>query len=195
MKHLLRGLAGMAVAVLIGLTTAPAQAAPSVCDAIAGNLVTNCGFETSDTTGWVDSGNFVASNFDTGQNSGDYSLQFGCVNGYCTTSQDIATTAGGIYAFSFFFASDGGLPNGMVVSFDGVQVLNAPNQGAFGWTEYDYTVTASPSLTTVSFSGYNNPSWQGIDDVSVVAAPEPASLLLLGAGMAGLGFLRRRKAA
>lgn len=195
MKHLLRGLAGMAVAVLIGLTTAPAQAAPSVCDAIAGNLVTNCGFETSDTTGWAAGGNFAASNFDTGQNSGNYALHFGCIGAYCTTSQDIATIAGGIYAFSFFFASDGALPNGMIVSFDGVQVLNAPDQGAFGWTEFNYTVAASSSLTTVSFSGFNDPSYQGIDDVSVVAAPEPASFLLLGAGMAGLGFLRRRKVA
>jgi hypothetical protein len=193
MKNLLRGLAGMAAVVLIGLTTAPAQATPSVCDAIAGNLVINCGFETGDTTSWVNT-NFVASNFDTGQNSGNYSLQFGCVGQYCTTSQDIATTAGGTYAFSFFFASDGAQPNGMIVSFDGIQVLNAPNQGFFGWTEYDYTVTASSSLTAISFSGFNNPAYQGIDDVSVVSAPEPASMALIGVGLAGLGVIRRNRA-
>src|SRR5215831_7889435 len=29
---------------------------PSACDAVAGNLVTNCGFETGDLTGWNISG-------------------------------------------------------------------------------------------------------------------------------------------
>jgi hypothetical protein len=33
--------------------------ASSVCDAVAGNLVTNCGFETGDFTGWTLSGNDV----------------------------------------------------------------------------------------------------------------------------------------
>jgi hypothetical protein len=43
--------------ILSGFGSAPAMAIPSQCDAIAGNLVTNRGFETGDFSGWTLTGN------------------------------------------------------------------------------------------------------------------------------------------
>ena len=38
-------------------STSPAVAGPSLCNAIATNLVSNCGFETGDFTSWTIGGN------------------------------------------------------------------------------------------------------------------------------------------
>jgi hypothetical protein len=62
-----------------------AYAAGSVCNAVAGNLVANCGFETGDFTGWTLTGNpgFISiissgtGNGGTSPNSGNFAAQRG----------------------------------------------------------------------------------------------------------------------
>ena len=44
-------------AIVSGLGSGSAIAIPSICDGIAGNIVSNCGFESGDFTSWTRSGN------------------------------------------------------------------------------------------------------------------------------------------
>ena len=50
---------GLICAVFCLFLAVPQSKAGSICDAVSGNLVANCGFETGDFTGWILSGNDV----------------------------------------------------------------------------------------------------------------------------------------
>jgi hypothetical protein len=135
--------------------------------------------------------------------------------------QDIATTPGQQYQVSFwiqhshvtnpgsdvwFKADFGGVEMldlvGGVNFFEGVGPgggnvtgLDANILGSDNWrymTNYTYTVTATDANTRLLFAGYNNnDDYWHLDDISVVAAPEPVTAALLALG--GLALLRRKR--
>lgn len=160
------------------------------------NLVTNGGFETGNLSGWTGGGAFVGGSFNQGPHTGNNAAYFGCVGGTCGgISQSFATTAGAVYDFSFFYNSDGGMPNEFQAFFDNVSVFHVFNDPRHGYVQESFTLTASSNLTTISFFGRNDPTWQALDDVSVTqrnAIPEPGSVALLGLGVLGLVAARRR---
>jgi hypothetical protein len=119
----------LALLVLLSFAGAPsAQAAPSLCDAISGNLIQNCGFEggtfvavpngATIPDGWTPDANFAGDGFDNGArnnpgiaNSGTNYLQLsGNPNGGASTESAISQTftdvAGAKYTGSFFFFTD-----------------------------------------------------------------------------------------
>jgi hypothetical protein len=69
------------------------------------------------------------------------------------------------------------------------------------WTQYTAVIAglgASPRPTRFSFLYYgyaDDLNYIGIDSVEVNHVPEPGTLMLLGLGLAGLGFARRRNVA
>ena len=65
-----------------------------------------------------------------------------------------------------------------------------------GWALYEYDVQATDETMLFGFfAGGDSNSYGGlIDDVSLVAVPEPSAIALFGLGILGLGVARRRVA-
>lgn len=119
--------------------------------------------------------------------------------------QDIQTTPGAVYTLSFAFSPrpaprrDPGEIDGIRVYWGGNLVAtlfaDGNNLSNTQWTYYTFTVTATASTTRLEFqdaSQYNNTYGALLDDVSVQLVPEPATLVALGTGLAGLLIRRRR---
>src|SRR5262249_10944205 len=120
-------------------------------------------------------------------------------------SQQFLTTAGQQYQVSFLLAGnpdDGqGVKNLTVLldsdAFPFVFDSTGKSETNMGWTPISFLWTApTPGFPTFTFRG-DTPTQYGaaVDAVSVdaVATPAPPALLLFASGLAGLGWLARRK--
>ena len=202
--------------VLCGLWSASqAMASSSSCDAIAGNLVANCGFETGDFTGWTVSGNNVnpggvyygVDGFDS--HSGNYGayMSQNFMNGETTVNlgQTLSTVAGAQYQVTFWVEQDTaptlGYTHTFSATWNGVTTMlsltpTVSSPGAVGvWTEYTFTETATSASTALLFAFLNDDSYWSFDDVSVVLLPEPPAGVLAGTALFALLLLRRKYAA
>ena len=153
--------------------------------------------------------------------NGDFSATFGYFGG--SISQTISTTPEANYDLTFRgIQYDGNTASSISINGNLLANLNFPddpfispveNYGYFGsgngsqntiWENFDLSFTALSANTTISFTenpgiyvSYpaNDPfySESGLDSISVMAAPEPSSVALLGVGLASLLACRRQR--
>lgn len=173
--------------------------------------VLNGGFETGDFSDWTLSSSATPSNTTvTGDptyvHGGAYGAKLGPSGSDGFLSQMLTTTPGQAYDISFYLESinnptNGSTPNDFSMTFGSATLLPSATIAPQSYTLYKYSgVVATSDTTNLAFGFRDDPSYLGLDDVSVTAsdpsaAPEPSSragLALIGLGLTGL-MLRARK--
>jgi len=164
----MRKIVSVLVLIVGGFWTASQAKAASICDALAGNLITNCGFETGDFTGWTIGGNtpdpgsppnyYGVDNFDA--NSGN--SPGNCMGGPCgafmsqdiqdstpfapvTLSQTVATSVGSVYDVSYFLEQDTPPEPGSTHMFT----------ASWGGTQFQSLTPTAPSAADGTFVEYS----------------------------------------
>ncbi len=142
----------------------------SLCDATAGNLVANCGFETGDFSAWVQSGNLSYTTVENVAHSGIWAVLTGPVDSLGYISQNLTTDPDGVYNLTFWLASSM-TPNRFQVSWNGVVIFDSVDMPDFGYMQFEFDgLVASTDSTELKFGFYNLPDFFAFDDVVVVSA-------------------------
>ena len=151
------------------------------------NLVINGGFELG-FGGWLGTYGYL-----TDRNIAVEGRNVGAITDVRSSSvgqpmyQPIPTQPGVQYSFSFNLLSGSGRAgeqspgNAPVAVYWGDQLLGVfSNPSSTTWEFHQFQRTAISDSTTITFRTDIDPHWQLLDDVRVVAVPEPASLTILG---------------
>ena len=153
-------------------------------------LVGNSSFENGDFSNWhstldktvnlvvstdqstIDGQNLVAG-FDDSifVHSGLYGAFLGQNTSLGYLSQTLPTVAGQQYTVSFWLDNPvAGVPNEFLVIWNGTNLFDQTDLGAFAWTNFQFSATATTATTVLQFGFRNDQNAFGLDDVSVSSA-------------------------
>ena len=162
------------------------------------NIVVNGSFETGNTTGWTQAGDTTFNGVEcpgvgfAGPGDGACDYFAGPVGSNSTLSQVLNTLPGRFYSIDFDFQPDGGTPSFFSAVWDAQPALfSVTNPAASPYQVLHFGALATTATTSLTFSFRDDPGFLKLDSVSV-AVPEPGSLALLGIGIAGLWWKRRK---
>ena len=134
-------------------------------------LLQNGGFETGDFSFWNPSGDSGLDTVSTGNlsvHSGLYGAEMGAIGSPGYISQTVPTTPGGAYLLSLWLDSPDGMgPTEFSAAWNGYLLLDETNLSAFGWSNFQFAVTATASDTTVELGCRDDASFLGLDDISL----------------------------
>jgi hypothetical protein len=164
---------------------------------VRADSILNGGFENGGWSGWTRTNAASGSVLILGSNehSGLRAAYFGAIGGLDDSlSQTFVTDPNRHYTLDFWLAhgSTSG-SNDFSVWWNDMPLLMLVNATQFGYTEYRFIGLETGTSTTVRFSGRDLQDFFYLDDVSVVPNPEPATLVLLGSGLAAIAAARRRR--
>ena len=164
----------------------------------ATNIVLNGSFETGSFASWTPVGDQTFNGVQCPGPGptvaqGNCSAFFGAVGTTGGISQTLATSVGAVYFVNFAFLPDGGAPSSFSAQFGATTLLsltNPPSSAAYQF--FSFGVTATSANTTLTFNFRDDPGFLFLDRVEVLTTPEPATLSLLGLGLAAVARMRRR---
>ncbi|MDX1979772.1 MAG: carbohydrate binding domain-containing protein [Bryobacteraceae bacterium] len=177
-----------AIPVLAAIFSVCAMSPPARAD-----MIVNGDFSTGDLTGWTRGGNTYASGISNMFHSGPYGYEMGPPTTAGFLAQTIATTPGDTYNFSFWVKNASGGVNQFTAYWDDIPVLQFINADRFYFTRYSFQMTALDSSTDIRFVYRHDTDFYGLDDVSVVHAPEPSSLALVILAAGGVWLIKRKR--
>ena len=145
---------------------------PSECDALAGNVVVNCGFELNVFAPWVQSGDTSFTAITQIPHTGVYNLDTGPVNDLGFITQMVPVTVGTTYNLSFWLANAGS-PNRFQVSWEGAVVMDVTNLPDQAYTRVNIpNLIACNPTAALRFGFYNPPAFIDFDDVELTPAAD-----------------------
>jgi hypothetical protein len=137
-------------------------------------ITQNGGFETGDFSDWTLSGNTAFTTVESGSSYSAYIHSGSCAAllGPRTTmgylAQNLSTSAGQNYILSLWLRNPTGrTPTEFQVQWNGATIFDQLNITATGWTNLQFLVTATGSITPLQFGFRNDPDYFGLDDIAV----------------------------